>query len=84
MLFEKDKYYKYIKELETIINFSYVIYITIFSIIGLILFKGIGLIIGILVGILLAKAYTLNTKIKVQRMKWEIDIYMMQNKNKEN
>lgn len=75
MLFEKEKYYKYIKDLENVINFAYVIFILLFGIIGLAMGKAIGLIIGILIGILLAGSYTLNTKIKIQKMKWEIDIY---------
>lgn len=75
MLFEKDKYYKYIKELENIVNFSYAIYAIIFGILGAIIGKGIGLILGIIIGMLLARAYTLNTKIKIQKMKWEIDIH---------
>lgn len=82
MFFEKDKYYKYIGDLENLINFSYAIYITIFAILGLVIYGIIGLILGILIGILIARIYTLNAKIKVQRMRWELDIYLMQKEKK--
>lgn len=80
MLFEKDKYYKYIKDLENVVNFSYVIFAIIFGLIGAAIGKGFGLILGAIIGILLAGAYTLNTKIKIQRMKWELDIHQKINK----
>lgn len=75
MFFEKDKYYKYIGTLEKFVNFYYVIFIMIFAIIGLIAWKGIGIILGGLLGFLLASAYTLKTKILIQNMKWKIDIH---------
>lgn len=75
MLFEKDKYYKYIGTLEKAINFYYLIYIALFAIIGLIILKGIGFILGGLVGFLLASAYTLKTKIQIQNMKWKMDMH---------
>lgn len=80
MLFEKEKYYKYIGTLEKIINFYYVIFISITALIGLATGKGLGFIIGILLGILIAKVYTLKTKIKIQKMKWEIDMHELTKK----
>ncbi len=55
MLFEKEKYYKYIKTLENSVNFYYVILITLLSIIGIITGKLIGLIIGAIIGYLIAR-----------------------------
>lgn len=75
MLFEKEKYYKYIKTLENIINFAYLIFILIFGIIGAAIGKGTGLILGIIIGLILAGVYTINGKIKIQKMKWQIDIH---------
>lgn len=75
MLFEKEKYYKYINTLEKNITISYII-ITIFTtIIGTAILQGFGFILGILLGLLISGNYTLIAKIKVQKMKWEIDIY---------
>lgn len=83
MLFEKEKYYKYVNELENMVNFSYAMFIIIFGIIGLAIASVIGLLLGIIIGILISKMYTLNAKIKIQKMRWEIDIYEMQKeKNK--
>lgn len=75
MLFEKEKYYNYINKLEKNITITYII-ITIFTaIIGTAILQGIGFIIGILLGLLISGNHTLITKIKVQKMKWELDIY---------
>lgn len=75
MLFEKEKYYKHIGTLEKMVNFMYAIYILIFGILGLILYKGTGLILGILLGILISTAVTLKVKIQIQEMKMKFDIY---------
>lgn len=75
MLFEKDKYYKYIGKLEKAINYYYIICIILFALIGLIIWNVIGLILGGLVGFLLAGAYTLKTKILIQNMKWKMDMH---------
>ena len=79
MLFEKEKYYKYIGNLESMVNFSYLIFIILGFIIGL-LGKGAGALLGAGIGFLLAKAYTLGAKIKIQEMKWKMDIYERINK----
>lgn len=75
MLFEKDKYYKYVGTLEKMVNFSYIVLIGLFMIVGILVGKEIGFIIGTLIGFILATTYTLNTKIKIQDMKWKLDIY---------
>lgn len=75
MFFEKDKYYKYIGNLEKIVNFYYVIFIVIFAISGVMLLKGLGMILGILIGFLIASGYTLKTKILIQDMKWKLDMH---------
>ena len=75
MFFEKDKYYKYIGTLEKIVDFYYVILAIIGAIAGLLIYKFVGLIIGIFLGLLIARLYTLKTKIKIQNMRWKIDVY---------
>ena len=35
----------------------------------------VGCLLGVLIGLLISSNYTLMAKIKVQKMKWEIDIY---------
>lgn len=74
MLFEKEKYYKYIGTLENMINFSYAIFIIIGFIIGM-AGQFIGALMGAGIGFLLAKVYTLNAKIRIQEMKWKMDLY---------
>lgn len=74
MFFEKDTYYKYIKTLESMNTLAYVIIIGLGVIIGLA--TGIvTLVISVPISILLANMYTFATKMKIQKMKWEIDIY---------
>lgn len=77
MLFEKEKYYKYIGALEKSIVMSYIVIILICTLIAGLISKGNGLIIciGIIVGIIIAMERTLKTKIQIQKMKWEIDIH---------
>ena len=74
MIFEQEKYYSYIQTLEKYKNAIYVIYILLGIIIGM--YGGIlGVIIGALIGFLSASMHTLGIKIKIQKMKWEMDIY---------
>lgn len=74
MFFERDTYYKYIKTLESMNQLAYVIIIGLGVIIGLI--TGIvTLIISVPSSILLANVYTFTNKIKIQEMKWKIDIH---------
>lgn len=74
MFFERDTYYKYIKTLESMNQLAYVIIIGLGVIIGLA--TGIvTLIISVPISILLANAYTFASKIKIQEMKWKIDIH---------
>ena len=75
MLFEKEKYYKYIGTIENMITAYYFIIIGIFLLIGIASKNFIGCIICILIGVLISTIATLNAKIKVQEMKWKIDIY---------
>ena len=75
MLFEKEKYYKYIGTIENMITAYYFIIIGIFVLIGIASKNFIGFIICILIGILMSTIATLNAKIKIQEMKWKMDIY---------
>ncbi len=83
MFFERDTYYKYIKTMENINTLAYVIIIGIGIIIGIA--TGIvTLIISVPISILIANMYTFATKIKIQEMKWKIDIHAeIMRKNKE-
>ena len=67
MLFEKEKYYKYIGTIENMITAYYFIIIGIFVLIGIASKNFIGFIISTIA--------TLNAKIKIQEMKWKMDIY---------
>lgn len=74
MLFEKDTYYKYIRTLESMNTLAYIIIVGLGIIIGLA--TGIlTLIISLPISILLANMYTFATKMKIQKMKWEMDVY---------
>lgn len=75
MLFEKEKYYKYIGTIENMITAYYFIIIGIFVLIGILSKSFIGFLICILIGVLMSTIATLNAKIKVQEMKWKMDIY---------
>ena len=74
MLFEKDTYYKYIKTLENMNTLIYVVIVGLGIIIGL--STGIlTLIISVPISILLANMWTFATKMKIQKLKWEMDVY---------
>ena len=73
-MFEKEKYYQYIQTLEKAVNFYYVFLMGLGLLIGA--FMGIvGVLIGVLIGFFIAHMYTLAIKIKIQDMKWKIDIH---------
>lgn len=74
-MFEKEKEYEYIKYLEKNIMFVYIVVILLFTLMFAAIFKGLGFIIGLILGYFVAKNYTINTKIKIQELKWRIDIY---------
>lgn len=79
MMFEKEKYYKLIKDLEKIVTVIYVL-ILIFAVIIGIATGVAALIITIPIGLLIAFLYTIAMKIKIQEMKWQLDIYDKVNK----
>lgn len=79
MLFEKEKYYKLIKDLEKIITVIYICTLIFAVLIG-IFTGGTTLIITIPIGLLAAFLNTIILKIKVQEMKWKIDMYDKINK----
>lgn len=74
MLFEKEKYYSYIGKIESSITWCYVITMIFAVLIGIAM-GGVGLIITIPLGILLSGIWTLSAKIRVQEMKYKIDMY---------
>ena len=74
MIFEKEKYYKYIQQLERYQSIVYAIVMIIAVITG-IAGGGIALIITIPVGMLISWFYLIATRIKIQEMKWKFDIY---------
>lgn len=78
-MFEKEKYYKLIKDLEKIVTIIYVL-ILIFSVIIGLIGGGVSLIITIPIGLLVAFLYTIAMKIKIQEMRWQMDIYDKINK----
>ena len=74
MIFEKEKYYKYIQNIETTIKVAYIVIMIISVLIG-IAAGGAPLIITIPLGMLISWSYTIGAKIKVQEMRWNLDIY---------
>lgn len=74
-MFEKDKEYEYIKYLEKSIIFVYIVVISMITIIFTAMLQLIGLVIGLVLGYFISKAYTISAKIKIQEMKWRIDIH---------
>ena len=78
-MFEKEKYYKLIKDLEKIVTIIYVL-ILIFSVIIGLIGGGVSLIITIPIGLLVAFLYTITMKIKIQEMRFQMDIYYKINK----
>ena len=82
MIFEKEKYYKYIQNIETTIKIAYIIIMLISVLLGIA--AGIApLIITIPIGLLVSWVYTIGAKIKVQEMRWKFDIYNKIMKNNE-
>ena len=74
MIFEKEKYYKYIQQLERYQTIVYVI-IMIIAIITGIATGFITLLITIPVGMFISWIYLITTRVKIQEMKWKFDIY---------
>lgn len=76
MIFEKEKYYQYINSIEKMITATYVLLIM--AGIGIGAFGGIlGIILGAFIGFIISTLYTKAAKIKIQEMKWKMDIYEM-------
>lgn len=76
MLFNKVKYYKRIRRMELIVNFCYVICAIMGAFITYcIKSNGKSIIIGTIIGLIIAKIYSDNTELKIEKMKWEFDIY---------
>ena len=74
MIFEKEKYYKYINQLEKCQSVIYITIIILSVLIGLT--KGLkGLIITIPIGLFFEWLYTFKMKVTIQEMKWKFDIY---------
>lgn len=74
MIFEKEKYYKYINQLEKEQTIIYIIIMILAIIIG-IAAGGTPLIVTIPFGLFISWCYTIGIKIKIQEMKWKFDIY---------
>ena len=73
-MFEENEYIKLTNQLQNTVTTTYAIIMIIAIIIG-IAGGGVALIITIPIGLLISKYYTLKTRIKIQEMKWKIDMY---------
>lgn len=74
MIFEKEKYYKQIKDLESIVNITYLFVVGFFALMGLT--KGVmGFIVLTGIGFLISWCITFATQVKIQEMKWKFDMY---------
>jgi predicted PurR-regulated permease PerM len=74
MIFERDKYYSYIQSLEKSVTIYYVV-IMIFAVLLGIATGLVTLIITIPLGMFISWIMTFATKVKIQEMKWKIDMY---------
>ena len=75
MIFEQDKYYKYIGTLEKIKTAFYIFYILIGIVIGSATGNGFTIILFGLIGFFFASIQTILIKIRIQEMKWKMDVY---------
>lgn len=82
MLFNKRLYYKYIGILENLTIFCFIVYCGIGGLIGAIIYELQGLLIGILVNFISGYIIYLFLRIKVEEMKWKMDIYEKIESNK--
>lgn len=74
MIFEKEKYYKYINQLEKELTIINAIIMIISVLIGIATGGGT-LIITIPLGLFISWGLTMKLKIQIQEMKWKFDIY---------
>ena len=83
-MFDTSKYYTYAKNLEKIKIATYIIYGIIGFLIGGTITattkSGMYTVLGILIGLVIAYIRTINIKIRIQKMYWEIDMYSKMNK----
>lgn len=74
MLFEKEKYYQYIKTLEGIIIAKYIIIVAIAITTGIATKSILAILLSLIISYITALLLTINIKIKIQKMKLDIDI----------
>ena len=74
-MFDKKLYYNYIKILENLTIIIFMLYCIILALIGTFTFKLKGLIISIIIAFISGYPTYLFLKIKVEEMKWKLDIY---------
>ena len=75
MIFEKEKYYKYIQQLETFQKIIYIIIMILAVLIGIATKKFFGIIISILIGMFISWYLLIKIRKEIQEMKWKFDIY---------
>lgn len=74
-MFNKNLYYSYIKILETITILVFITYCLVSGMAGAIIYEIKGLLIGLLISFISGYPIYLILKIKVEEMKWKLDIY---------
>lgn len=74
-MFDKKLYYNYIKIIENITIIIFILYCVVLSLIGVFILEIKGLIIGLIIGFISGFPTYLFLKIKVEEMKWKLDIY---------
>ena len=82
MLFNKKLYYSYIKILENLTIFCFILFCGIGGLVGAIIYELQGLLIGILISFLSGYIIYLFLRIKVEEIKWKMDIYEKVENNK--
>ena len=80
-MFDENEYIKLINSLQNGVTLSYVIILILSVLIG-IGTGGTTLIITIPIGLIIAYIFTFATKVKIQEMKWRIDMYENTRKDK--
>ena len=82
-MFDKKTYYSYITILDTLTTVMFMLFIIACSLVGLFVLEIKGLIIGLVVSLITSFPVYIFSKIKVEEMKWKLDIYNKIHEKKE-
>lgn len=84
MIFNRNLYYKYIRILENLTIIAFIAYCFVAAVVGAIFLKEKGILMGFAISFISGYPTYLILKIKVEDMKWKLDIYDKIDKNVQN